>query len=236
MHRVVAVGLIVVVLALALVVVRVWFASRAEWQAGEALVAEYNRTAAAPGADPAPEERRRRAALLRDAVLRFRAAALWYLPGNPYGRRSLERLLVIGQRAEQAADDRLAVYAYRAARSAVLGTRGFGLGDEETLGRANAAIARVSARLERPPAPGEEVLSGTERERRHLALLRAPEDPNPWFALLATAGLLGWVGGVIGFALRGLDDQCKLRLAPALWAGGVVVCGLAAWAAGLALA
>ena len=41
MHRVIAVGLTVIVLALALVVLRVWFASRGEWREGEALVAEY---------------------------------------------------------------------------------------------------------------------------------------------------------------------------------------------------
>ena len=236
MHRVIAVGLTVIVLALALVVVRVWLASRAEWREGEALVAEYNRSAAAPGTEQPPAERERRRTLLRDAIVRFRSAALWYLPGNPYGRRSLERLLIIGQRAEQSANDRLALYAYRAARSAVLGTRGFGIGDDEALARADAAIARVSVRLERPPGPGEEMRPGPEREARHLEQLRPPVDPNPWLALLAAAGLLGWVGGVLGFALRGLDDQCKLRLGPALWAGGVVLCGAAAWVAGLALA
>ena len=146
--------------------------------------------AAAPGTEP-PAERERRRTLLRDAIVRFRSAALWYLPGNPYGRRSLERLLIIGQRAEQSANDRLALYAYRAARSAVLGTRGFGIGDDEALARADAAIARVSVRLERPPGPGEEMRPGPEREARHLEQLRPPVDPNPWLALLAAAGLLG---------------------------------------------
>jgi hypothetical protein len=234
-QRVVAVAVVVAMLALALVVVRVWFASRAEWRAGEALVAQYNRREAVPGpAGEDPADRRR--ALLRDAIVRFREAALWYLPANPYARRSIDRLLLIGQRAEQAADDALALYAYRAARSATLGARSFFIPDEEGLARADRAIARVSARLDRPPAPGKETPSLADREKRHLALLEPPSEPEPWLAVLAALGLLAWVGGGIGFAVRGLDDQCRVRLGVAWRTGIVVVCGLAAWVAGLALA
>jgi hypothetical protein len=133
MHRVIAVALVVLALALGLVVVRTWYASRDEWQAAETLVAQYNRLPRVTAASR-EEGRDRRAELLRDAIIRYREAALWYLPANPYVRRSIERLLLIGQRAEQAADDRLALYAYRAARSAVLGTRTFFVNDEEGRG------------------------------------------------------------------------------------------------------
>jgi hypothetical protein len=235
MRRVLAVALAVLVLALALVVVRAYLASRAEWRAGEALVARYNRLPRVPR-DGGDEARDRRATMLRDAIVRFREAAMWYLPGNPYVRRSLDRLLLIGQRAEQAADDALALYAYRAARSAILATRGFFLSDEEGLARADVGIARVSARVEPPAPPGEESLPNAERERRHLALLAPVAGPDPWLALLAAVGLLAWVGGVIGFALRGLDEHLRVRPVPGLWAGIVVVAGLAAWVAGLALA
>jgi hypothetical protein len=235
MHRVIAVALVVLALALGLVVVRTWYASRDEWQAAETLVAQYNRLPRVTAASR-EEGRDRRAELLRDAIIRYREAALWYLPANPYVRRSIERLLLIGQRAEQAADDRLALYAYRAARSAVLGTRTFFVNDEEGLQRADVGIARVSARIERPAPPGEEAVPSAERERRQLALLAPQQGPDPWLALLAAAGLLLWIGGVVGFALRGLDEHCRVLTVPALWAAGVIVCGLAAWVAGLALA
>jgi hypothetical protein len=234
MHRIAAAAVVVLALAAVLVVLRVWFVSRDEWRAGEALVAEYNRRA---GEEPPPgaglEDPRR--GLLREAIVRYREAALWYLPGNPYGRRAVERLLLIGQRGEQAADDDLALYAYRAARGALQATRGFGSSDAEGLARADRGIARVSARLERPAA-GAEPLTPTEREKRHRALLAAGEDPDPWYSLLAAVGLVLWVVGALLFALRGLDERSRLRLGVALRAGLVVVAGVAAWLAGLALA
>ena len=235
MQRILAVALAVAVLALALVVLRVWLAARAEWRAGEGLVAEYNALPRGAAADEAGA-RERRAVLLRDAIVRFREAALWLLPGSPYARRAVERLLIIGQRAEQSADDALALYAYRAARSAILGTRGFLISDEVGLQRADVGIARVSARLERLGAGGEDAPSPAERERKHLAQLGPPDDPDPWYAVLAAAGLLAWVGGAMGFALRGLDEHGRLRFGATWRAAVVVACGLAAWVAGLALA
>jgi len=235
MQRILAVALAVVVLAVALVVVRVWLEARAEWRAGEGLVAEYNALPRGVAADE-PAAREQRAVLLHDAVVRFREAALWLLPGSPYARRAVERLLLIGQRAEQSADDALALYAFRAARSAILGTRGFLIADEDGLQRADAGIARVSARLERMGSGGEDAPSPAERERKYLAQLAPPDDPDPWFAVLAAAGLLAWVGGAMGFALRGLDEHCRLRFGVTWRAAAVVACGLGAWAAGLALA
>jgi len=234
MVRIVSAAVVVVALATALVVVRVWSVSRDEWRAGEALVARYNL-----GADEEPppgagiEDPRR--ALLREAIVRYREAALWYLPGNPYGRRAVERLLLIGQRGEQDADDDLALYAYRAARSAIQATRTFGFADAEGLARADRGIARVSARLERPAA-GAEPGTPAEREKRHRARLAEGDDPDPWYSLLAGLGLVTWVLGAFAFILRGLDERGRLRLGPALRSGLVVVAGVAAWLAGLALA
>ncbi|MBN1770732.1 MAG: hypothetical protein JXB32_05690 [Deltaproteobacteria bacterium] len=234
MYRIAAAAAVVLALAAALVAARVWFVSRAEWRAGEALVAEYNLRV---GEEPPPGEGLEdpRRALLREAIVRYREAALWYLPGNPYGRRAVERLLLIGQRGEQDADDDLALYAYRAARSAIQSTRSLVASDADGLSRADRGIARVSARLERP-VPGAEPLTPTEREKRHRALLAAGTDPDPWLSLLAAVGLLLWVVGAFVFALRGLDERGRLRLGPALRAGFVVAAGVAAWLAGLALA
>ncbi|NMC68439.1 MAG: hypothetical protein GYA57_00050 [Myxococcales bacterium] len=234
MARIVSVSVVVLALAAALVVARVWRVSRDEWRAGEALVAEYNRRA---GEEPPPgagiEDPRR--ALLREAIVRYREAALWYLPGNPYGRRAVERLLLIGQRGEQDADDDLALYAYRAARSAIQATRTFAVADPDGLSRADRGIARVSARLERPAA-GAEPATPAERERRHRARLAEADDPDPWYSLLAGAGVALWIAGAFVFVLRGLDERCRLRLGPAVRAGLVVAVGVAAWLAGLALA
>lgn len=234
MYRIVSASVVVLALAAVLVVVRVWLASRDEWRAGEALVAEYNLRA---GEEPPPGEGLEdpRRALLREAIVRYREAALWYLPGNPYGRRAVERLLLIGQRGEQDADDDLALYAYRAARGAIQATRTFAVSDADGLARADRGIARVSARLERTP-PGAEPETLTAREKRYRALLAQGGDPDPWYSLLAGAGLLLWVLGAFAFVLRGLDERCHLRLGPALRSGLVVAAGLAAWLAGLALA
>lgn len=233
-RRVVAISLAVLAAAAVLVVARVWLVSRDEWRAGEALVAEYNlRVSEKPPSGEGVEDPRR--ALLREAIVRYREAALWYLPGNPYGRRAIDRLLLIGQRGEQDADDNLALYAYRAARSAILSTRSLLPPDAERLSHADRGIARVSARLERKSL-GVERGTQAEREKQYRALLAKRDDPNQWFSLLAGAGLVLWVVGAFAFALRGLDQRCRVRLGPALRSGLLVAAGLAAWLAGMALA
>lgn len=237
MWRGAAVGFAVVTLAGVFVVLRAYFASRSAWEDGERLVAEYNRLGARAGKPQrAVGDGERRAELLRGAIVSYREAAMWYLPGAPYGRRAAARLITIGQRAEESRDDALALFAYRAARTSILAVRSVFLPGEPTLDQADRAIARVSARAPVRPSAGGETESYPERERRHLALLEPGAPPDPWLSLLAAAGLLAWIGGASGFALRGIDPAGRIRRRAAAKAAVVVIAGLTAWITGLATA
>ena len=237
MRRVAIVAVVAALVAPGLVALRVLLASRTAWMAGEAHAAEYDRHVSSPP-EPGKEEawRERRAALLRDATLDYREAATWYLPGSPYARRARSRLITIGQRAEQAGDAETALFAYRAVRTSILAARGVLVPAREDLDQADRAIARVSARAERPPDAAGEAEPYADRERRHLALLERVADPDPAWSLLAFAGLLAWIGGAAAFALRGLDGEGRIRAGAAIRCAVAVAVGIAAWIAGLALA
>lgn len=222
--------------AAGLAVGRVYLGSRVAWSEAEARVREYNGSAPPPGTPADRASASRRADLLGDAVRLYRESALWWFPGNPYPTRALARLITIGQRNEQAGNDDAALYAYRAARSAILSVRVGEGHDPETLDQANRAIARISARRPHPPIPGEVAPSSAERERAHLALLVPPMDPSLAMTLLAAAGFLVWVAAALAFSLRGLDGRCRIRRRPAVTSAVAAIAGIAAWITGLWLA
>jgi len=80
------------------------------------------------------------------AVIHFRRSAHWYAPGNPYVISSLDALWHIGRSAESSDRINLALMAYRAIRSSVLGTRSFYTPHAAYLHRVNPKIAALMAR------------------------------------------------------------------------------------------
>lgn len=188
----------VAAIALAVVTVRVLVSSRAEWKEAEARLSVGD----AAG-----------------AVDHFGRAARLYAPGNPWSRRSLDRLEEIAR----GGDRETTLLAWREVRSSVLATRAIYTPNAGRLAEANERIAALIAQSESPSL-------GNEAARRewHAERLSRSEEPSAAWSLLALAGLVAWIGCALGFLLRAVDENDRLRRRIALgWAVG--------FAAGLAL-
>jgi hypothetical protein len=206
-------GGVLAAIALSMVTVRVLWSSRVEWRAAEAALAT--------GEVPL-------------AVDHFGRAARLHAPGNPWCRRSLDRLDELARRAEAAGDVAAALSAWRELRSSVLATRGAWTPHQERLAPVDARIAELSARSESPSLDPTSDLAA--RTRWHAARLAQDDAPSVGWTLLALAGLCGWIGAAVGFLFRALDDDDRLRARAALGWGGGVALGLALFLVGLARA
>jgi hypothetical protein len=162
-----------------------------------------------------------------EKILHLSRAARLYAPGNPWSRRALDALADIGRAGGPNSSD--ALDAWRKLRGAVLATRSIYTPHPDLLDEANQHIAVLMAGAE--PAT-----RGTLEERRawHAARLTQDDAPSVGWTLIALAGLAAWIGCALGFALRGLDEEDRLRKRPALlWAAGVAL-GLTLFFVGLA--
>ncbi|AKT36099.1 hypothetical protein [Chondromyces crocatus] len=160
------------------------------------------------------------------ATVHARRAAGWYAPGAPHVRVAYMRLIALATTAEGLGNAEIALLAWRGVRTAALETRWLKTPHEDDLARANAAIARLSANLPRPPGTRAEPNAVVERE--HLAVLSKDEAPRAGWVLVLVLGFVGWVGGAI-WALRQGSRAGGLG-----WKGtapGIALCvaGIAAW-------
>jgi hypothetical protein len=203
-------------ICLALVVVRVVWSARVEWQAARAQSGD-------------------------EEVRALGRAARLYAPGNPYSRRALDRLAAIG-RDEPAR----ALPAWREVRSAILATRSFYTPHPALLAEANAHIADLMADAEAAAGRSRDLGSAALGAARspgwaqarawHAARLAEDYAPSVGWTVLALVGLAGWIGCAVGLLLRGLGDDDRLRPRVALaWAAGTVA-GLALFFVGLSQA
>jgi hypothetical protein len=132
------------------------------------------------------------------AIEHARAAAEAVAPGSPYSERGYARLDAIARDAEARDDDAAAAAAWRAMRTAAIGTRGLGVDSSRELDRANAGIARTATRV-RGAALAEQSREGpgttSAGERRILdALARDETPPVRVFLMLGVGALLFLVG------------------------------------------
>lgn len=196
-------GAVLVLIALGLMTLRVLWSSHGEWREGERCLAKSD----------APM-----------AIDHFGRAARLYAPGSPWVERSLGRLEEMALGAEAHNDDSLALMAWRELRSSVLATRSFYTPHPAVLERANQHIARLMAATEPPSvAPGAKLAA---RERWHAARLAQDDAPSVLWSVLALLGLMGWIGAAIGFLLRGIDEEARLRKDAAIGWGLGIVAGL----------
>jgi hypothetical protein len=159
-------------------------------------------------------------------LLHLGRAARLYAPGNPYSRRALDGLAAV---ARAGGPNELA--AWRETRSAILATRSFYTQRTDLLSEANARIAQLLAGVE-PDSRG----TLEARTAWHAARLAEDDAPSVGWTLVALLGLGGWIGGALGFFLRGVDERDKLRPRPAIACALGVAFGLALFFVGLAKA
>ncbi len=159
-------------------------------------------------------------------LLHLGRAARLYAPGSPYARRAIDRLAEL---ARAGGSEELA--AWREVRSALLATRSFYTARPELLEEANGRIAALMA-------AGEPESRGPLAARKawHAARLAEDDAPSVLWSVVALLGLGGWIGGAIGFFLRGVDERDRLRARPAIACAVGVAVGLALFFVGLARA
>jgi hypothetical protein len=211
--RLIARGLAVAGVLLAVLAVRIVSGARTELQRGERLLGQR---------DP------------DGAILALRRAAQWYAPANPYNGAALDRLKEIAERAERDGEPARALAAHRAVRGAILSTRSFYVPHRERLDAANREIARLTrnAARERLDPEGR----SNERRQRVLRELRAPPRPKIGWTLLLLTGWIAWTGGAFVFAHRAIDEEDRIvPTAARIW-GTVILLGFGLFVIGMALA
>jgi hypothetical protein len=166
-----------------------------------------------------------------EATQHARRAAGWYAPGAPHVRVAYARLVALATTAEKLGDRDAALFAWRAVRTAALETRWIFTPHVEDLGRANEAIARLSAAAPRPP--GTRAVPPSEVLRQQLAALARDEGPDTFWVIAMILAAVAWSGGaawVVRRATRPSGQVLWPRAAPALVVAGV---GIAIWLAAI---
>ena len=168
------------------------------------------------------------------ALVHYRRAARYYVPGSPYHVHALERLDLLGRGAEAEGNVDRALAAYRAIRGSILATRSVYVPERERL---EAADQRIAALMAAQPAPGMDAGKSKEQLRaEHLALLTASPDPNLAWSLVLLLGFAAFVGGAFAFSMRAIDDRDRFVTLEARRWGALIVVGFGLFAVGLALA
>lgn len=168
------------------------------------------------------------------AVHHFQTAAAWYCPFNPYVKKSHERLWQIGRKAELGGDRDLALEAYRAVRSSIMGSRSFFTPEAETLRAANERISVLMAA--RTHAPAFKGMGQDELRRLHYGKLAESVQPQPLWVLALFLGFLLWTGAVVYFVFSGLGPGLRVLRGPLLRTGFVFALGMGLWITAMVMA
>jgi tetratricopeptide (TPR) repeat protein len=169
---------------------------------------------------------------LPGALAHFQFAMRWYTPGAEAPVAAADALTRLADAAEAKGDRAGALAALRRLRGGIFSTRSFYSPFGERLAAVDARLARLSA--------AEQIAAGLARgqsvdalEAEHARLLALDPTPTPGWALAATLGFFGWVGGTLGFIFRGLDAGLRL-VQPAARRWSLVFAGsFGVWVLGL---
>jgi hypothetical protein len=168
------------------------------------------------------------------AVYHFQAAAAWTCPFNPYEKKSHDRLWQIGRKAELTGDMDLALEAYRAIRTSIMGSRSFYTPGVEVLRAADERISVLMAA--RPHAPAFKQTGEDELQRLHYGKLADSTQPDPLWVMILIVGILLWTGAVGDFVFSGLGPGLKVLRGPLLRTGVVFALGMGLWITAMVMA
>jgi hypothetical protein len=173
-----------VLIALALVTVRVVWSSHSEWKAAEAATGEQR-------------------------LVHLGRAARLYAPGNPYSRRALDALADAGRAASTTEAGRAgSLVAWQEVRSSILATRSFYTPHPELLAEANGELARLMAASDDKGAPE----SRRAWHAARLAQDEAPSVGWSVVAILGLLGWIGAAVLFILYAIDD-EDRLRTRRA-----------------------
>lgn len=167
----------------------------------------------------------------RAAAVHAKAAATWYAPGAPHVRVAYQRLMALGDAADERQNRELALLAYRAVRTSSESTRWLVTPHAADAQRAAEAIARIESNAPRPPSSS--LVPAQEIERGQLEAMARRSGPRvEWIAALAVA-FAAWVVGLLQVLLRAVDESGKIAWSRARFGLLVGTLGLALWAVAL---
>ena len=112
----------------------------------------------------------------------YEKACHLYFPFSPYFKKSIEKLMNLGQKFEKQNETKLAKYAWLAAKGCIMVNRSFYISGKKYLPEINAHISKLfddPLALERPNI----------------------KDPSLLFSILMLAGLFTWIGSVIALIM-----------------------------------
>lgn len=147
-----------------------------------------------------------------ETLAQYQYAMRWYTPFAETPEAAATALARLADAAEAAGDRTRALAALRRLRGGALSTRSF----YSPFGDRLAGEAGVDARIARLSA-AEQTAAGLARgeslaalEVEHRRLLALDPTPSTAWAVAATLGFCGWIGGALGFIFRGLDAGLRL--------------------------
>ncbi len=195
---------------------------------GLAIGAVSLRVVAAGEAEIASSTAALRSGDAREAVVHARRAAGWYAPAAPHVRVAYGRLVALASAAEGLGDRDLALFAWRAVRTASLETRWlFGAPHADDRARADRAIAHLEAASPRPPGsrgdPEAVVL------RKALEALARDEAPRTGWVAALVAAFAAWTIGAGAFVALGVDASGRVVSRRGWPAAGVAAAGVGLW-------
>ena len=161
------------------------------------------------------------------AITFFDRAIHWYAPFNPYVNKSARRLWEISALAERQGDMPLALIATRTIRRGFLAARSFFTPGRDWINRCDARIASLMDHESKAREPGRDAGASLPRQ--------ASPAPSVFWTIVLEVGFIGWIGSAIGFlmlSLRG-GQTVRLRSAPAIFWGLMVVAFYALWIIGM---
>jgi hypothetical protein len=165
------------------------------------------------------------------ATVHARRAATAYVPFAPHVDRAYQRLREIALAAEARGDSEAALFAWRAVRSASIGSRFIASTATDQRRMADCAIARLSAATHAAGSPSQRAL---DRDIvRFQADLEAENVPSRARLSMLLGGLAALVGGAIWGVTRALSADGKFDLARAKGALILALIGGVGWICGL---
>jgi hypothetical protein len=213
MKRVSLHGLAALLALLALIAVRVHVEARRELRAAEAATAAGD---------------------LRNTMVHLRRAARWHAPLNSASDEALARLRQIAEQAEATEDTSTALYAWRAIRGASVASESLFTPRAEEAERAEQHIAALMARVDPPQIDARESVG--RRQEQYLTALRDHGRPNRGALIAVWVGLVLFVLGLGGVAIRGVDAEDRPLRAARRQYMALSAAGFLLLTAGLALA
>jgi hypothetical protein len=169
------------------------------------------------------------------ATVHARRAAMAYFPGAAHVAASYRKLRDLAVESEARGDLAASLFAWRAVRSAALGTRFLLTPRERERQVADANIARLSSAVRQALLPRHEAGRGAhERESFSGDAGGAwSPPPNGAWGLVALGGIVLWLAALARLAAKGWDAGGNLSILEAKRGALLAAGGLLAWCIGL---